>query len=699
MNHPTKTLSMENLRYMKTQTSTRSMMRWYLKPICLFAIGCFAIAASTSAQADKRIVQAEQYFAKGDYYTAAKLYEQYLAPSSQQIVQANFPLNSKKRRTETGSGAGKGVGKNDILFRKAESYRLANYMNEAIASFKEVGEKEPMKYNHAWYWKAVCERALGKYADAEESISKYQSNAMGNDPYKNAAEKELATIRFIRSELSRPDSVMFTLKEVPLQGTDKGSFAPAQLNGNRFVVTSTATDTAAAVGANPNRNRLFYTTYNNGSFDYSEEVQIEGANTQMQQGAATVTADGNHLFFTQWVKENNKTTAAVYHAAKTTNGWGNVQAVTTINKEGFSSKQPSVTADGKYLFFASNMQGGNGGFDIWYAPLNADGTTGTPVNAGVAVNTEADEQSPFYHNSSSTLVFSSNGHPGMGGFDLFTSKGNVGNWSAVENAGHPVNSSRDDVYFFAAEGAPLFTKAIFSSDRGSDCCLQNYTVTKAPKKERLTGVIRDVMDNNPVADATVILQDATGKTWKQTTDANGRYTFDLEGNGPYTLNITKKHYKEKTAASQIETTNDKDWAVDILQNKDEFIEKRVILRPETIVTVYFDFDKHNIKTDAGITLDSVYNVLTQFPGAALQISGYTDMKGTEEYNKVLADKRARACKQYLVSKGIDSNRISIESFGECCPLELEMIDGKDNPAGRAKNRRGLINVVMPKEEE
>lgn len=690
---------MKNFRYMKTQTSNRLMLHRYLKSACLFAISCVAVAANTSAQADKRIVQAEQYFAKGDYYTAAKLYEQYLEPSSKQIIQANFPINSKKRRTETGSGAGKGVGKSDILFRKAESYRLANYMNEAIAAYKEAGEKEPIKYNHAWYWKAVCERALGKYADAEESISKYQSNAMGNDPYKIAAEKELATIRFIRSQVSRPDTVMFTLKQVPLQGTDKGSFAPAQLNGNRFVVTSTATDTAAAVGANPNRNRLFYTTYNNGSFDYSEEVQIEGANAQMQQGAATVTADGNHLFFTQWIKENNKTTAAVYHAAKTTNGWGNVQAVTTINKEGFSSKQPSVTADGKYLFFASNMQGGNGGFDIWYAPLNTDGTTGTPVNAGTAVNTEADEQSPFYHNSSSTLVFSSNGHLGMGGFDLFTSKGAVGSWSAVENAGHPVNSSRDDVYFFAAEGAPLLTKAIFSSDRGSDCCLQNYTVTKAPKKEKLTGVIRDLTDNNPVPDAEVTLKDATGKTWKQTTDASGRYTFDLEGNGPYTLNITKKHYKEKTASSQIETTDDKDWAIDILKNKDEFIEKRVILRPETIVTVYFDFDKHNIKTDAGITLDSVYNVLTQFPGATLQVSGYTDMLGSEEYNKILADKRAKACKQYLVSKGIDSNRISIESFGECCPLELEMIDGKDNPAGRAKNRRGLINVVMPKEEE
>lgn len=689
---------MTNLIHMNTPISNQNKMHKYLQVVYVFAICCFG-AASASAQADKRIVQAEQYFAKGDYYTAAKLYEQYLAPSSKQIEQAYFPINPKKRKAASGSGAGKGVTKNDILFRKAESYRLANYMNEAIAAYKEAGEKEPSKYNQAWYWKAVCERALGKYADAEESISKYQSNAMGNDPYKNAAEKELATIRFIRSQVSRPDSVMFTLKQVPLQGTDKGSFAPAQLNGNRFVVTSTATDTAAAVGANPNRNRLFYTTYNNGSFDYSEELQIEGANAQMQQGAATVTADGNHLFFTQWVKENNKTTAAVYHAAKTTNGWGNVQTVTTINKEGYSSKQPAVTADGKYIFFSSNMPGGQGGFDIWYAPLNADGTAGTPVNAGAGVNTEADEQTPFYHNSSSTLVFSSNGRLGMGGFDLYMSKGAIGSWAAVENAGHPVNSSRDDLYFFAPEGASLLTKAIFSSDRGSDCCLQNYTVTKAPKKEKLTGVVRDLTDNNPVPDAEVTLKDATGKTWKQSTDANGRYTFDLEGNGPYTLNITKKHYKEKTTSSQIETTDDKDWAVDILKNKDELIEKRVILRPETIVTVYFDFDKHNIKPDAALTLDSVYNVLTQFPGATLQVSGYTDMLGSEEYNKILADKRAKACKQYLVNRGIDSNRISIESFGECCPLELEMIDGKDNPAGRAKNRRGLINVVMPKEEE
>jgi OmpA-OmpF porin, OOP family len=690
---------MKNLMNMKTQTSKRLMIRRHLKSVCLFTISSIAVAVNTSAQADKRIVQAEQYFAKGDYYTAAKLYEQYLEPSSKQIVQANFPLNSKKRRSDAGSGAGKGVSKNDILFRKAESYRLASYMNEAITAYKEAAEKEPMKYNQAWYWKAVCERSLGKYAEAEESISKFQANVTANDPLKTAAENELATIRFIRSQLNRPDTVMFTLQPVPLQGSDKGAFAPARVNGNQFIITSTETDSVKTPGVNPNRNRLFYTTYNNGNFENSEVLLIDGATVQMQQGAASVSADGNHLFFAQWITANGKTTSAVYHASKMNNAWGNVTALASINKEGFSSKQPSVTADGSTLFFASDMPGGSGGFDIWYAPLNADGTTGTPVNAGAGVNTEANEQTPFYHSSSSTLVFSGNGRAGMGGYDLFFSKGTISNWAGAENAGHPINSSRDDVYFFAAENAPLLWKAIFSSDRGSDCCLQNYTVTKAPKKEKLTGVIRDLTDNKPVADAEVTLKDAIGKTWKQRTDAEGRYNFDLEGSGPYTLNITKKLYKEKNATSKIETTDDKDWAVDVLQNKDEFIEKRIILRPETIVTVYFDFDKHNIKTDAGVTLDSVYNVLTQFPGATLQISGYTDMKGTEEYNKVLADKRARACMKYLVDKGIDSSRISIESFGECCPVELEEIDGKDNAAGRAKNRRGLINVVMPKEEE
>jgi outer membrane protein OmpA-like peptidoglycan-associated protein len=117
-----------------------------------------------------------------------------------------------------------------------------------------------------------------------------------------------------------------------------------------------------------------------------------------------------------------------------------------------------------------------------------------------------------------------------------------------------------------------------------------------------------------------------------------------------------------------------------------------VIKPENVVTVYFDFDKSLLR-DRGINqLDSIYNVLTVDTAATLQISGYTDGLGSVEYNKVLSDKRARACADYLIGKGIDAGRISFESFGACCPIEMEIINGRDNPDGRSVNRRALINI-------
>jgi outer membrane protein OmpA-like peptidoglycan-associated protein len=123
-----------------------------------------------------------------------------------------------------------------------------------------------------------------------------------------------------------------------------------------------------------------------------------------------------------------------------------------------------------------------------------------------------------------------------------------------------------------------------------------------------------------------------------------------------------------------------------------FIKKLLTIKAENVVTVFFDFDKSDLKPEAIKKLDSVYDVLITLPVATLQISGYTDGKGTDAYNKVLSDKRARACANYFINKGIDAGRISFESFGACCPLEMELINGRDNPDGRSRNRRALINI-------
>jgi outer membrane protein OmpA-like peptidoglycan-associated protein len=334
--------------------------------------------------------------------------------------------------------------------------------------------------------------------------------------------------------------------------------------------------------------------------------------------------------------------------------------------------------------------------------LKSDGTTGEPVNAGASINTTGEEQAPFYHKSSTTLVFSSNGRQGMGGYDLFTAKGGETTWKLPENLGHPVNSTRDDIYFFAPEKTALLSNAIFSSDRGTGCCLETYTISKAPKNKRLTGILRDCKDNTPVAGAEVILKDASGKTWKATTDADGRYMFDM-GNDDYqdlTMTVNKELYLETAASYKVENTDESDLLTDKLTNADLCMEKKpepepeevLVIKVEDVVTVFFDFDKSLLKPEAVSKLDSIYIVMAASTTATIQISGYTDGLGTEEYNKILSDKRAKACADYLIQKGIESARVSFVSFGACCPIEMELINGRDNPDGRSRNRRALINV-------
>ena len=661
-----------------------------------FVVVLFAVAGSlnVSAQSSQKLALAEKYFAAGDYYTAAGLYGQYLNPVKKEIPKANFPLNAKRYRT---SGGGIELGKTEVLFRQANSYRLANYYKEAAECYKKCYEKDNAKYADASFWLAVCQRSLGNYTEAEETLNTYISNS--NAQKITAAKKELETLRYINTQLKRPDTILYHIQKSNTSfGNEKGVYAPVLVNGNQYLFTSTETDTSAKLGVNPYHNRLFAVTLENNSITISEPLSIDGADGAANQGAASLSSDGKHLYFTQWKKVNGKNISAIYYASKKGSEWSNPVLLSLVNTNGFSSKQPYCSADGKNLFFASDKPGGTGGFDIWYAPLQSDGTTGTPINAA-NINTEADEQAPFYHVASNTLVFSSNGRTGMGGFDLFTSKMKDEQWTTPENMGHPVNSSRDDIYFFAPEGQDLLKNSMLSSDRGSSCCLETYTVAKSPKKKMITGVVRDIKSNELVDGATVSMKDENGKIVQTNTTPDGKFTFELSGDAAQKVfTVTKEKYKDKTEGAVIENINDGDWLIDVANNAPILIEKKLVIKVENVVTIYFDFDKYDIKERSAQVLDSIYTVLNENKDATIQISGYTDGLGTVEYNNILSDNRARACAQYLVNKGIDAGRVTFESFGECCPVEMELLNGRDNPEGRSKNRRALININKPEKE-
>lgn len=678
---------------MKTTSFLNANIRFAAKRFSLFFVGCLLLSHAKS-QMDKRLAMADQYFAAGDYFTAAGLYGQFLRPAVKPKYHSEFPLNPKRN---IGGRLGNYHSKTDILFKQAESYRLANYWNEAATLYKECFEKDSLKYGSALYWMAVCQRSIGDFTGAEESLNRFLNNGGTNSEYFNDAMNEKQTLRFIKMQLSKPDSVLYHVQKINTSIGDKGVFAPVAVNGNQYLFTSTQTDSVAA-NVNPNHNRLFSSTLTDDGLQNVEPLNIESIDSSLNQGTASVSPGGNHLYFTQWKKENGHTVSSIYFSNKTSNGWSEPQLLTSVNEQGFNSKQPFCSADGKFLFFASDRTGGKGGFDIWYAPLLPDGTAGEALNAGAVINSSANEQAPFYHSGSGTLVFASDRTPTMGGYDLFASKGSIDNWKFPVNMGAPVNSSRDDVYFFATDNKNLLSNAIVSSDRGSECCLSTYAVTKMPKKKIVTGVVFDCANNSALDDVQIIMKDASGKTLQTTTSTDGKYSFDLSDDANFNqLFASKEKYNDKSADVTVESIHETNWQTDTIQNTPVCMEKKFVLKVENVVTVYFDFNKSNLQ-DRGIDqLDSIYNVLIENPSYTLQISGYTDSKGSVAYNKKLSDKRAKSCADYLIKKGIDFSRISFESFGACCPVEMELINGRDNTDGRAKNRRALININKPDE--
>lgn len=657
---------------------------------CLCGLIACAVSIPGRGQAVikvKNVLQlADHYFTTGEYYTAAHLYEQYLNPSKYQNKKEAFPVYAKKTNAGT---LPKNISRTAILFKQAYSYMKANYFAAADSIFQQCPDNV-----NALYWMAVCKRSLGQYEEAMDDLRAYIELTNPNKKFEEEAKAEWETLQFISKELKRADTILVKTRKLKMPGSyERGGFAVVPTSGDQYLVTSTTTDSGIAKVINPHNSHLFHAVLKNDSLAQFTPVPLPPTGLLKNQGAAT--SHGNKLYFTEWQNANGKTISNICVIINNNGSWSAPQPVESINTNGFNSKQPFVTADGRFLYFASDRPSGSGGFDIWYAPLQEDGNIGTPVNAGNLINTNQDEQAPFYQNSSKTLVFSTNGRLGMGSFDLFSAKGNGNVWSEPANLGYPVNSSRDDIYFYAPEKTNLLADAIIGSDRGSGCCIETYRIAKTPRKNRLNGIVLDCKNHKPVADASIVLTTPAGETRTTTTDITGKYVFETVENelSDYTVAVSREAYRDTISKVQISQTDETNLFVDQLFNADLCIEKKFVLRPENVVTVYFDFDKHNLKREAVLKLDSVYNVLLEIPTATLQISGYTDGKGSDAYNKKLSDRRARACAEYFMGKGIDAGRISFESFGACCPLEMELINGRDNPDGRSRNRRALINIT------
>ncbi|GAO42583.1 OmpA family protein [Flavihumibacter petaseus] len=629
---------------------------------------------------------ADAYYRKGDYASAAEYYEKYLQG------------NGKGKKTQYDPYSVQSLSKNQQLqlssrqqsvYRLAEAYRLLHYPAKAAPYYEQAITFDPAAYPLAGFHYANTLKALSQFDAAEKQYQAFLDSYKKDDGYTRAAKRELQNIVFLKEQLRRKDTVLYTLDKANFNAPG-ASYAPVWINDQTLWFTSTRKEEAAAKDGHTNR--VYQAAFQNNTASGVSRVDLPQGKG-IEQGAVSITPDGQTIFLTRWSDNGNKKAAGIFSSRKEGSGWSEPVSIgDQINTPGGNSQQPVVTPDGRFLIYSSDRSGGQGGFDLWYTPLDK-GKTGTPVNMGSVINTAGDEQAPYFHAASNTLVFASNGRVGLGGFDLYTSQGGFEQWNEPKNLGYPVNSVKDDMYFASRGDAKnMLADVLLSSDRASECCFDLFVLHKKLPLKNIRGQVRDCGDQRPLGGVALAVVGADNKTIvTHRTDGEGRYSFELEEWQALTLQSSIAGYQAGSlqfGKGLPEDQLDLDNPVLCLNRIPDVGGKTVVNN------MYYELNKANILDESRPALDDLARTLADSPNLVVEISGHTDNTGSPVYNQQLSERRARNVKAYLVSKGIDSSRISTVGYGDTQPVEPNVnADGSDNAEGRQKNRRTEMKVL------
>lgn len=631
---------------------------------------------------------ADNYYRKGDYYSAAQYYEKYLhgdnAKGSAEeynpyVIQASL----KKGGTAVVSS------REQAVYNLAESYRHLNYHVKAEPYYKMALDFDREKFPLVNYHYATTLRALEKYAEAEQSLNQFLGTYKLDDKYAETARREILNLKFIQAELAKKDLNLYKVKKAMSGGNSAAFYAPIFSPSGELVLTSTAADNSAEK-TQVHNNRIYTATYTAEGLAGLNKLGLPETK-DVHQGAATLSPDGNTMYFTRWTGVADKKSASIYMSRKEGSAWSNPSEVSL--GEGNINQQPHLSPDGKTLYFVSNRAGGQGGLDIWMG--DADGGTVSNIrNAGNVINTSFDEEAPYYHNASNTLVYATKGRVGMGGYDLFYTKMNEGAWSNPVNFGYPVNSVKDDIYF-ASRGTQrnILEDVILSSDRDAECCLELYSLSKEMPLKQIKGLVVSCDDDSPLGNVSVtIIDTVNNKTvYTATTGAEGSYALTLEDYQPLKVIAKVEGYEQ----GELTFYAPGDPETLVLNNPALCLVKiREVGTVEVLDNVYYEFNKAYLLDESKPALDKLLRILNQNPTMVIEIGGHTDNLGTNAYNQRLSEARAKSVVDYLIENGIERSRLVAKGYGETQPVAPNQnADGSDNPEGREKNRRTEFKVL------
>lgn len=567
---------------------------------------------------------------------------------------------------------------NYVYKQLADSYYNVFNTKEAIKWFAKLVEEKQDAETYFQY--AQMLKAEGNYAEANKQMKTFASmkpndsrakTFLGNQDYVSDINSQFKLFGATKSDIS----------------SDKADFGAFLTNDNTLYFASARNTSRKEYSLNEEPYLDLYKATYNSNKTISEATTVDNLNTKWHDGPATITSDGSTMYFASesfneskgFEKDKEKQLKFgkiyLYKATKEGDFWSNKKAL-PFNNVAYSVRNPSISKDGKTLYFSSNMPGGLGGEDVWKVSVNGD-SYGTPENLGDKVNTEGNDSFPFITDDN-MLYFSSDGREGLGAMDVF--RINLNDNSNAMNLGLPVNSEKDD---FAFSYNTKNKVGFFSSNRDG---VDNIYIADPICGVETIVTVKDAKTGKLLQGATVAMIDEKLElVGKSETSENGESIFKVNCDMEYAVQASRLGYVNGVGTMEKSEGGKSSVVINLEPIKPIITEKEVILLP-----IFFEFNKSNITAEGAAELDKLVEVMNEYPEMVIFAKSHTDSRGGDRYNMNLSDRRAKSTVQYVVSKGISKDRITGQGFGESEPkVDCEKCTEEEY----AQNRRSEFLIV------
>ena len=593
----------------------------------------------TGCGADQAIKKAEKFYAVGEYYDAAAQYKK---------AYSGTPSKEKEKRGQ-------------LSAKMAECYRKINNTNKAITAYKNVIRyKQADSLTHLRLAQQLMK--AGNYKEAGKNFQTAIDSLPDKDLLKLA--KNGVEAAKMAPEWKKEGS-KYTVKRMDLFNSRRDDFSPALAGeeSNQLFFTSTRNqaqgDEYSGITGSKPADIFWAQKDEKGKWGKPQSIDSE-LNSAFEEGACCFSSDGRTMYLTLCKSDPQYPRYAVIAASSRSDAAWSKPTELSIGKDTlFSYAHPAISPDGEWLYFVSDMPGGYGGLDIWRCRLLSNKEVGSVENLGEPINTAGDEMFPTFR-PNGDLYFSSDGHPGLGGLDIFIAKTKTVGWT-IEHPGFPLNSQGDD-FGMTFEGR--LNQGFFSSSRGDNRGLDHiYSFFNPEIVQTVKGWVYE-QDGYELTAAQVYMVGNDGTNLKLSVRGDGSFTQEIKPGVDYVLLGTCKGYLNHQEQLRVEP---------VMESEEYVLQFPLanIAAPVLIENIFYDFDKATLRPESATALDELVKLLNENPNVTIELSAHTDYKGSDQYNERLSQRRAESVVNYLIEHGIAADRLTPKGYGEGKPKTIK----------------------------